>query len=46
MGFRLTFGPRKVINLGKRGAIIYIPMRYAEKLKGKTVSVTIEVIEE
>jgi len=38
------FGPRKVTRIGKRAAI-YLP-KYLEFLRGKTVQVTIEVLED
>jgi len=38
------FGPRKVTRIGKRAAI-YLP-KYLEFLRGKTVQVTLEVLEE
>jgi len=46
MTLKITFGPRKVVRAGKRGALIYVPTKLTNKLVGKTVIVTVEVIDE
>jgi len=45
MSTKITFGPCKVASIGIRGAVIYIPKSLIQKLKGKTVIVTVEIID-